>query len=154
MTVLQVNHRLPVLEDPENTAKLLDAITDTLKRAFYEALDEHLAETPGGILLGPLKVTTREEDDWLLGTGKTLFVNVSAHCEDLPEPPEYKFFGGPVDGRVIRTNGSRYWLVPQIPPPSVLTSYVEPVAPIMKLVAEYERQGNTSAYFYKRSYEQ
>jgi hypothetical protein len=147
MTVLQASYRVPKLADEDG---LLDHITERLKRTFYEKLDEHLAETPGGVILGPVRVTQREERDWL--GADVVLINISATCEDLPEPPEYRFIGGPADGRQIRTQGQKVWMIPVMPPMGV-TSYVEDPRLIPYLVAEYERTGDTGAYFYQRTRE-
>lgn len=138
--------------DPD--AGLLASITESVTRAFYEELDKHLRETPGGVILGPTRVTVKTEDDWLFKSGEYTTIRVSASCEDLPEPPEYRLIGGPADSRIVRTRGERIWLVPVVPPPPTIASYAEDYRKLTMLVAEYERQGDTSAYFYKRTYEQ
>lgn len=148
MKVLQANSRVPKFDGPG----LLEHVTERLKRTFYEELDKHLAETPGGVILGPIRVTSREALGWDLNPDGSIAVNISATCEDLPEPPEYRFIGGPADGYHIRTQGQRVWLIPVMPRMGV-ASYVEDPRRIPQLVAEYERQGDTGAYFYKRTYE-
>ena len=148
MKVLQASCRSP--QFPGYDKGFVEHITEHLKRTFYEELDKHLAETPGGVILGPTRVTQREDKGWYGDPGTTITFNISATCEDLPIPPEYRFIGGPADGSIIRTHGERVWLISVMPPMGV-ASYVEREPP--RLVAEYERQGDTAAYFYRRTYE-
>jgi hypothetical protein len=130
---------------------LAEHVEAGIKRAFYEELDKHLAETPGGCLIGQPNLTQTVEEDWLFETGPTLLFRMSAYVEDLPVPPEYRLIGGPADGWIVRTAGQRTWLVPVAPPPPTMTSYADPIGTVPRLVAEYERQGDTAAYFYRRT---
>jgi hypothetical protein len=152
MKVLQARHRVPTMYE-QDIPGVLDHVTEMVTRAFYDEVDKVLKRTPGGILLGQPKVTVKTEEDWLFNGGETTTVSIHASCDELPLPPEYRFIGGPADGYNIPTRGERIWLVPQAPPIMGAYSYVEANAPINRLVAEYERQGDTGVYFYKRTYD-
>lgn len=147
MQVLQSVQHVPMWEI-RGTEEYSDHIIKHLKRAFYETLDNHLADTPGGIILGPVTVSQQTTDDWLFDNGKTTTFSVSAVCDDLPLPPEYRLIGGPADGHIVRTRGEKVWLVPVMPPPPSLSSYADMNKAPPTLIAEYERQGDSSAYFY------
>lgn len=152
--VIQVGGRYPYFASDEEASGIFDSILYRLKQTFYDELDKHLAKTPGGVILGPVTVKHRTEDDWLFGTGQYVTFNISATCQDLPEPPMYRLIGGPADGRIVRTRGERLWLVPQMPPIPSAVSYTDlSTGSWPQLVAEYERQGDTAAYFYRRTYE-
>lgn len=150
MRVLQATQHIPVPDDGVPPG-YEEHITGYLKRSLYEQLDKHLAETPGGVILGPIRVASRTEDDWLFNMGRYTTVQVSATCEDLPEPPEYRLIGGPADGRIIQTRGERVWRIALMPPIHTIVSYAALDGPDPKEVAVYERQGDTSAYFYART---
>lgn len=157
MTVLQTRFQTPVfdLADRSHVEGLVEHVNKRLRQSLYEELDKHLENTPGGILLGPIRVTRRE--DTLYETPYITF-QASAVVEDLPTPPEYRLFGGPADGQVVRTVGQRYFYVPLMPRIYSATSYVtDTFKPEPTRVAVYERQGadgEVGAYFYLRTEEQ
>ncbi len=148
MKTLQVTTR--VLKYRDDISGLIEYVSRELTRQFYEEVDKHLAETPGGIILSPPRLVRRDENDWRFKTGDYITFTLSATCEDLPLPPEYRLIGGPADGCIVRTLGQRYWYVPVAPPPPSMASYADPLAEVPLRFAEYERQGDTAAYLYKR----
>ena len=150
MRILQASYGVPIYEGMKDRAQLEEHIVEGLKRTFYSELDKHLAETPGGIILGQPTVSQRDEKDLYFGQGDTVVFNIAATCEDLPLPPEYRLIGGPADGSIVRTRGERVWFVPFFPRPPSIASYAELSRSVEHHVAEYERQGDTSAYFFKR----
>lgn len=152
MKVIQARQYVPLAGVMTDAPDILDYVTRAVTSAFYDEVDKVLKRTPGGILLGQPKVTVKTGPDFLTGMGDMTTISVHASCEELPLPPEYRFIGGPADGYNIPTRGERIWLVPQAPPMMGAYSYAEEDAPIPRLVAEYERQGDTGVYFYKRTY--
>lgn len=154
MRVIQATYNFPTPSAAADSTAVVDMLTERVMRSFYDQLDAHLRATPGGILLSPPKVSVSNEKDFLLATGDYIRVRMSATCEDLPEPPSYRLIGGPADGFIVRTRGERVWLVPVAPPPPSAVSYAEPDGPMRQLVAEYRLQGDSSAYFFERVYEQ
>lgn len=152
MEVAQAHYRLPI-NGPQPVAEMVGMMTERVTRAFYDDLDRRLRDAPGGLLVGQPRVSVKTDEDRLLGTGNYTTVSMSASVEELPIPPEYRFFGGPADGSILRTHGERVWLVPVAPPPPTAASYIEPNERIPQLVAEYRRQGDTAAYFYERTRE-
>lgn len=150
MKVLQASYRAPSMQvsGARQPNGILDHITKSVTEAFYAEVDKALAESPGGIVLGQPKLTQRDEADFY---GGSVVVRLAATCESLPLPPEYRLMGGPADGHIVRTRGERTWLVPIAPPVASLSSYMD-YDDIPQPVAEYERQGDTSVYFYKRTY--
>lgn len=160
MTVLQRNFRTPVfnLADRGYVEGMTEHVNRNLKHALFDELDKHLAKTPGGVLLGPIQITRRE--DRLFETPYITF-QASAVIEDLPVPPEYRLFGGPADGAIVRTVGQRYFYVPLVPRINSAMSYVTDIFEREpQRVAVYERQGGevdelgTGAYFYLRTEDQ
>lgn len=151
MNILQAAQKFSKFQS-DDTPGVLDYVTQAVVRAFYVELDKHLQETPGGVILGVPKVSVSTNTDIIFG-GEFTTVRMTATCEDLPLPPEYRFIGGPADGYNLRTRGERVWRVPVAPPITGAYSYASIDAPAKLLVAEYERQGDTGAYFYQRTVE-
>jgi hypothetical protein len=153
MRVIQARQYIPLAGVMSDAPGILDYVTRTVTSAFYDEVEKILKVTPGGILLGQPKISVKTGPDFLSNMGDMTTVSMTASCEELPLPPEYRFIGGPADGYNIPTRGERIWLVPQAPPTMGAYSYAGEDAPIPRLVAEYERQGDTGVYFYKRTYE-
>ena len=150
MRVLQASYQVPL--NDKNDQEVVGYAMERVTRMFADQLVRDLGESTGGVIISPVRTTVKHDKDFLFDTPFAT-VRVYANVVDLPEPPEYRLVGGPADGHIVRTNGDRYWLVPIYTPPVSVASLADPQERVRHLVAEYERQDLSSAYFYKRTYE-
>lgn len=108
--------------------------------------------TPNGGIVGPIHETQSVEDNYTFWSGaeKVVSHSVYARVADLPEPEMYRLVGGPADGVIVRTGGVRTWLVPVLAPLSAYRPFDGPSSLVEPQAAEYERQGDTQVYLYRR----
>lgn len=118
------------------------------RNAFAAELVNRLRERGG--IVGPIHETTKAEDDWLSDTPNKIVTHIIyAAVTDLPEPESYRLMGGPADGRIMQTGGLPIWRVPMLPPMAG-NPFDVPDKPRV-LYAEYERQGETNVYLFRRT---
>lgn len=143
MSIVQVTDRFSVPPDMED---LREHRRDLVRERFGSELIKALAN--GGIV-GPIHEQVTEQEDWLWNSGATTTtLTMYAHVTELPEPEEYRLMGGPADGRIARTGGVRTFRVPVLPPLSANPFDVKD--DITPRHAEYERQGDSNVYLYRR----
>lgn len=139
--VLRASRRIPLVNE-DYAKRVREEVRDRFARELMQALTER-----GGIV-GPIHEQSVSRDDWLFGTGPFVEYTVYANVTDMPEPEQYRLMGGPADGRIVFTAGAPSFRVPTFPP---LTGAPYDVAePVLPTFAEYERQGDTQVYLFRR----
>lgn len=149
MSVIQATRRFPVplLLDDAYTRGLVAHVRDEVRTMFARELVKALSERGG--IVGPVHEKESVMDDFLWNSGtKDVTFTVYAHLTDMPEAEAYRLIGGPADGSIVRTGGARTYRVPVLPPLSTADPF-DPVNVEVKY-AEYQREGDTSVYTYRR----
>ena len=144
MNVIQASCRFPLLY-PDLT--FVEHVRNQVRDEFGRELVRQLAERGG--IVGPVHEQESTQDDWLWDSGsKVVEFTVYAQLTDLPDPETYRLLGGPADGRIVLTGGVRTWRVPVFTP--VIAKPFDVTEIEAPHYAEYERQGDTQVYLYRR----
>jgi hypothetical protein len=148
LSVIQATRRFPVPSvNDDHTIGLVAHVRNEVRTMFGLELVKALSGRGG--IVGPVheKESVMEDFLWESGT-KTVTFSIWAHLTELPESETYRLLGGPADGSIVRTGGSRTYRVPVLPPLSAADPF-DPVNVEVKY-AEYEREGDTPVYLYRR----
>jgi len=149
--LLQYHYRVPMFDAGKDTGEIEKRVNTILKRGFADALLERALDSIGGLVVGPIHRTERDDVNWFNRFDKVKHFSIYANVEELPELPEFELIGGPWHKRIVRSDGARYFRVPMpVNDPSAYSpsAMFEPTQPIT--VAVYERIGDSSSYRFER----
>lgn len=137
------------IPDVADLTSLVEHRREETRRAFAGELVKALSERGG--IVGPIHEQESTQPDWMFNPESTTHTfTVYARVTSLPSPEQYRLVGGPADGMIVRTGGVPTWRVPYLAPVSYATTPFDVATEPSPQYAEYERQGDSQVYLYRR----